>query len=190
MRQDYILIIQLNNDSAQAFAALHQKYAGKLYNYVHSMLRDTELAEDITQSCFMTVWEKRHSIDPMNNFPAWLYVVARNAVYQELRRLVLRTRYIDALRYMDDLTQSTVADHEINLNMLQEAAEKVIEKQPEARRRIFLMSSRDQMSNAEIAKALNISPKTVETQLRRTILALRKHLSKYMTIAALLHLFS
>jgi len=56
----------------------------------------------------------------------------------------------------------------------------VIDRLPDSRRLIYLMSSERHMTNEEIARELNISPKTVETQLSRVVAALRKHLAHFI----------
>lgn len=88
MDQEYLQIIRLNCGSKQAFTAIYNKYVGRIFNYVCAMTRDEVLAEDITQFCFMKLWERRKEIRPDENFAAYLYVIARNAVYKETRRLV------------------------------------------------------------------------------------------------------
>lgn len=95
MKEDQILIEQLNASSIEAFSALYDKYAGMVFNFTHAILKDTYLSEDITQSCFALMWLRRTSISPDGNVPAWLYVVARNAVFKELRRQVTASKYID-----------------------------------------------------------------------------------------------
>lgn len=77
MKEDQILIEQLNASSMEAFSALYDKYAGMVFNFTHAILKDTYLSEDITQSCFALMWSRRTSISPDGNVPAWLYVVAR-----------------------------------------------------------------------------------------------------------------
>lgn len=95
MKEDQILIEQLNASSIEAFSELYNKYAGMVFNFTHAILKDTYLSEDITQSCFAQMWTRRTSISPDGNMPAWLYVVARNAVFKELRRQVAASKYID-----------------------------------------------------------------------------------------------
>lgn len=52
MKEDKILIEQLNASSVEAFSSLYDKYAGMVYNFTLSILKDSCVCEDITQSCF------------------------------------------------------------------------------------------------------------------------------------------
>lgn len=67
MKEDQILIEQLNASSIEAFSALYDKYAGMVFNFTHAILKDTYLSEDITQSCFALMWIRRASISPDGN---------------------------------------------------------------------------------------------------------------------------
>lgn len=64
MKEDQILIEQLNASSIEAFSALYDKYAGMVFNFTHAILKDTYLSEDIMQSCFALMWIRRTSISP------------------------------------------------------------------------------------------------------------------------------
>ncbi|MBS7312575.1 MAG: hypothetical protein KIG46_04900 [Bacteroidales bacterium] len=97
MKEDQILITQLNASSMEAFSSLYDKYAGMVFNFTLSILKDEYLSEDITQTCFAMMWTRRETIAPDGNVPAWLYVVARNAVFKELRRQVTASKYLDYL---------------------------------------------------------------------------------------------
>ncbi|MBO5194300.1 MAG: RNA polymerase subunit sigma-70, partial [Bacteroidales bacterium] len=76
MSEDRMLIVQMNAGSKKAFASLYDKYVSMVYGYVYSVLKDSTLAEDITQFCFMKLWEHRSIIAQDRNLPAWLYVTA------------------------------------------------------------------------------------------------------------------
>ena len=69
---------------------------------------------------------------------------------------------------------------QVNFGILKEEIDKVIESLPESRRLIYALSCEEHMSNVEIAQRLDISVKTVETQLGRVTKALREHLKKFV----------
>lgn len=67
MKEDKILIEQLNASSVEAFSSLYDKYAGMVYNFTLSILKDSCVCEDITQSCFALMWSRRAEFDPCGN---------------------------------------------------------------------------------------------------------------------------
>ena len=186
MKEDQILIAQLNASSIEAFSALYDKYAGMVFNFTHAILKDTYLSEDITQSCFALMWIRRASISPDGNVPAWLYVVARNAVFKELRRQVTASKYIDYVSNSDGVRQEEFETGDTAIILAE--AEAAIAALPESRRMIYKMRFIEGLSVHEISERLDISPKTVETQIARAKNAIRQRISELLMLAVILQL--
>lgn len=167
MKEDQILIEQLNASSMEAFSALYDKYAGMVFNFTLSILKDDCISEDITQSCFALMWSRRASISPDGNLPAWLYVVARNAVFKEVRRQVTASKYLDYLSNRDEAETQESELTNGDTSVILAEAEAAIDALPESRRKIYKMRFIDGLSVHEISERLDISPKTVETQIAR-----------------------
>lgn len=183
---DRSMVFRLMEGDEHAFTALYDRYVSMVYNYVSSMLKDATLAKDITQFCFMQMWEHRRTLDPDRNVAAWLYVTARNMVYKETRRQVVAAKYIDFAVQTSEECCDADSGKSIDIRMINDEIDKVVEAMPDSRRRIFLMKTEREMSVREIAEELEISPKTVETQLSRSLAAIRKHISKIMAFSLVL----
>ena len=186
MKEDQILIKQLNASSVEAFSALYDKYAGMVFNFTRSILKDAAICEDITQSCFGLMWSRRASISPDGNLPAWLYVVARNAVFKEVRRQVTASKYLDYLSNNDNADSQENDLTERDTAVIMSEAEAAIDALPESRRKIYKMRFIDGLSVHEISERLDISPKTVETQIARAKNAIRQRISELLMLAVLL----
>lgn len=186
MKEDQILIKQLNASSVEAFSALYDKYAGMVFNFTRSILKDDAISEDITQSCFGLMWSRRASISPDGNLPAWLYVVARNAVFKEVRRQVTASKYLDYLSNNDNADSQENDLTERDTAVIMSEAEAAIAALPESRRKIYKMRFIEGLSVHEISERLDISPKTVETQIARAKNAIRQRISELLMLAAIL----
>ena len=186
MKEDQILIEQLNASSMEAFSALYDKYAGMVFNFTRSILKDAAICEDITQSCFALMWSRRASISPDGNLPAWLYVVARNAVFKEVRRQVTASKYLDYLSNNDNADSQENDLTERDTAVIMSEAEAAIDALPESRRKIYKMRFIEGLSVHEISERLDISPKTVETQIARAKNAIRQRISELLMLAAIL----
>lgn len=186
MKEDQILIEQLNASSMEAFSALYDKYAGMVFNFTLSILKDDCISEDITQSCFALMWSRRASISPDGNLPAWLYVVARNAVFKEVRRQVTASKYLDYLSNRDEAETQESELTNGDTSVILAEAEAAIDALPESRRKIYKMRFIDGLSVHEISERLDISPKTVETQIARAKNAIRQRISELLLLAVLL----
>lgn len=186
MKEDQILIEQLNDSSVEAFSALYDKYAGMVFNFTLSILKDDCISEDITQSCFALMWSRRASISPDGNLPAWLYVVARNAVFKEVRRQVTASKYLDYLSNRDEAETQESELTNGDTSVILAEAEAAIDALPESRRKIYKMRFIDGLSVHEISERLDISPKTVETQIARAKNAIRQRISELLLLTAIL----
>ena len=189
MKTDSLLIIQLNAGSKKAFSALYDKYAGMVYGYAYSMLKDKILAEDITQFCFMQLWEHKETVSAYKNLPAWLYVTARNAIYKETRQQIVATKYIDFATETFERYQMAT-DGNIDYMLIIKEIEKFIASLPETRRKAFMMKAFQDKSVKEIADTMSISPKTVETHIHRAYTALRAAVAKLAFAVACLFITS
>ena len=177
MKSDSLLIIELNSGSRKAFSAIYDKYAGMVYSYACSILKDRDLAEDISQFCFMQLWEHRETISAHRNLPAYLYVTARNAIYKELRRQITATKYLDFAAGSSEPFQKA-SNGNADYDLIVKEIDKFIESLPETRRKVFLMKAFKEMSVKEISQELGMSPKTVETHIYRSYSALRAAIAK------------
>lgn len=186
MKEDQILIKQLNASSVEAFSALYDKYAGMVFNFTLSILKDDCISEDITQSCFALMWSRRASISPDGNLPAWLYVVARNAVFKEVRRQVTASKYLDYLSNRDEAETQESELTNGDTSVILAEAEAAIDALPESRRKIYKMRFIEGLPVHEISERLDISPKTVETQIARAKNAIRQRISELLLLAAIL----
>jgi len=186
---DKEVLIRLKKGDYAAFEELYWIYNRRLYNFVLSVLFDKSLAEDITQTCFLKIWENRATIDEEKGFTSYLHTIAKNLVYRETERQLLKNRFLTVLQERQQNTDNTTQET-IDARLLQEHIEELIEKLPPSRKEIFIMSKLQGLSNKEIAEKLSISEKTVETQVYRSIQFLKKHFKDYFILLGLLFLAS
>ena len=170
---------------------LYWKYNAKLYNFVYSILYDKSLAEDITQSAFLKIWERREDIDPDKSFSAYLYTIARNLVYKETKRLLQESSYVLSSKERvgnneEEADNRTV--EKLDATFVESYIEKIIEQLPSSRREIFILSRKEGLSNKEIAVKLTISEKTVETQIYRSLQFLKERMKGHIIILTLFFL--
>lgn len=177
MTEEHRLIELLNRSDKEAFAALYDLYADMVYNFAASVTKDASLAQDITQNCFIQLWNHRKEISPDGNLPAWLYVTARNAVYKEARRKLTQRKFEEAAVGTGSLYEA--ASHgNSDYYLIREEVRETVDALPESRRKIYRMKNAEGKNVKQIAEELGISQKTVETQLSRADKAIRKRISR------------
>jgi len=183
---DTTILHRLKIGEWDAFEHIFQKYKGKIFHFVGKILCDKHLAEDITQNVFLSVWEHRQNIIPEKNFQAYLYTIAKNLVYRETEKKILASNYEEHIKQNHFNEEDFSTEQTIEANLLEETILHLINKLPEARRKIFLLHFMEDLSNKEIAKQLSISEENVEMQVRRSRDYLRKHLKDSITLSAFL----
>lgn len=184
---DSVLLDKLKKYDSSAFDYLFRKYSGRLFNFALSTLYNKALAEDIVQSAFLYVWEHREDIDVNKNFSAYLYTITKNMIYRQTERKLLAYKYEEYVK-SNESEEDPTPEKTIDAKSLEALIMELINQLPEARRNVFLLSRQKQMSNKEIAELLDISEKTVDTQIRRSLDFLRRNLGDELTVLALLSL--
>jgi len=185
---DSEILHRLIKGDTDAFEYVYRKYNGKIYHFAEATLYDKSLAEDVTQNVFLSVWEHRQDINPDKNFQAYLYTIAKNLVYRETEKRVLAFRYEEFINKEHFHEEDHSTEKTIDANSLEEVIFQLIDKLPEARRKIFLLHFTEDLTNKEIAKRLFISEENVEMQVRRSRDYLRKHLKDSINSSAFLFL--
>lgn len=170
----------LREGDEKAFEYIFHHYYNQIYTFVLNTLFDKTFAEDITQSVFISLWEKRETINTETNIAPFLYIIARNQVYRQTERLLLKYKY--ERDQQEKVHENTDIEADVNSRLLENILSDLIKKLPSERRRVFLMSRKEHLSNKEIASRLQISEKTVETQIRRSLIFLREKMKYYLNV--------
>lgn len=187
-KKEELLVSRLIEGDPSAFEELYRAYSSPIYYFAYSTLFDKSLAEDITQSCFIKIWEKRAELDASKNFSSYLYTIAKNLVYRESERQIQDAKYFAFVKDLNE-NNSTAIEEEVHLGFMQKKIYDLIDQLPAARKKIFMLSRMKGYSNKEIADELSVSERTVETQIYRTLLYLKEKL-KYYLLWFVLFLFS
>jgi RNA polymerase sigma-70 factor (ECF subfamily) len=166
----------MKQGNENAFEFIFRKYHAKIYHFVSNTLYNKILAEDITQNVFLSIWDHREEIIPEKNFLAYLYTIAKNMVFRETEKMILSSRYEDYVHRIHSSEADFSTLETINADMLEETILRLIDRLPEARKRIFLLRFKEELSNKEIAEKLSVSVENVEMQVRRSLDYIRKHL--------------
>ena len=172
---------RLRKGDEQAFEVVYHAFHRRIYGFLAFLFRwKTKARQKICFSLFSYVlWEARSNIDVDKDFTAYLFTIARNLVYKELREKMTYT--VVKLLEEHDVRDRLEADQLLEAESLHSYIVNLLDELPSARKNIFILSRFKHMSNKEIASLLSISEKTVETQIYRTLKFLKSKVNLVLT---------
>ncbi len=182
MASDNKIIELIKQGDIAAFNILFKSVYLQLYIHCRKFIPDPEDAKDILQNVFLRFWEKRENIDIHTSLNAYLYKAIQNECLNYLRS----TGTIDIPRYeISELEkQGPVEDHDpysiLRIFEIERITENAIEELPDQCKSIFKLSRINGLKNQEIADKLDISARTVETQIYRALKILKSRLKDYL----------
>ena len=169
---EQVLILRCQIDDKQAFKELIERYQKPLRYFITSLLGNSDPAEDIFQDTWLTVLRRIHTLRKTDMFPAWLYRIARNNVYKELRR----KRRLSTV----DETLAVQNDTEDILFSPEDAAKihKCLEKLKHEYKEVLILRFLEQMSYLDIAQVTNCSLGTVKSRIYYAKRALKREMEE------------
>ncbi len=170
---DSELSLFLKEGSKEAFNLLYKRYGTKIYRFACGYLRCGHDAEELVQDVFLKLWDKRSALDERGNLKAFVYKMAINSIYDFIRHKNIEQAFLEFASRGTGFSESTW--DEVVFNDMLSQLDQLLDKMPEQRRKIFIMSKKEGLSNEEIAVKLNLSKRTVENQLYRATLYLKEN---------------
>jgi len=157
---------------------IFRQYYEALIRYAFRFVNDAMVAENIIHDVFLYLWNERKRINFTINIKTYLYNAVKNRCLNYLKRQKLENDY----RVLDfKIENNSQTPESILINKeLNKVIKSVLNKMPPRQREIYIMSRFDQLTYTEIASILNISVKTVETQMSRSLKYLKKKLSAFI----------
>ena len=171
----------LKKGSTEAFEQVFLAYYGKVKNFIAAIIKSDAVAEDITQDIFEKIWINREAIDTQMSFSSYIYTIARNAAFNQLKHQNIRKIFIAENSFHDLEISPEDMIYAEEISLLIEMAVSAMSGQ---QKRIYQLSRNEGLTNEEIAALLKISKKTVENHLSIVIQKLRKIVSAFLLLIA------
>lgn len=182
------VIKSLCKGNEKAFKIFFYQHKDAVYKYAILHLRDSDIAEDVVQEVFIRFWNRISQINPDQNVRSYLYTIARNVVFDELRKNI---QFQDFSSYTLHTGTIGVNDSEddINYKELENLYQQAIGLLPEQRQKIYRLSKLEYLSHDEIASLLNISKNTVRDQLVKGKKFIREYVVRQSSVIPFALLF-
>lgn len=176
-----------NNSNYKAFEKLFKANQPVLVIFAHKFVGDWEVARDLVQEVFAHFWENRNKITIETSLRAYLYAAVKNQCSNYIKHKMVEQKYsnrfllefkeLEHSHYLNSPTQ-----HEsLYEKELEEKIMKAISELPDQCRETFHLSRFHGMKSKNIAEKMNVSVRTVETQIYRALKALKGSLKDFLT---------
>lgn len=163
---------RIRDGDAHAFRTLFDRHHGALYRYLVHRNVDPDVAEDLVQQAFVTVWERRGTIREDGSLRGLLFRIAMTRALNHFR---------DTARFTDAEPEAAAggsAPHDPAVARdVRDALQAAVAALPERRRAVFELCVLEGLTYREAAEALEISVKTVENQMVQALRSVREALS-------------
>lgn len=172
-----IQLKELANNDENAFRLIFDHYKLPFYATAFKMTHSAEIAEDIVQEVFVTIWVKRNLIASSKKPQAYLFTILHNCIYYHFRKIAKERKLKLRLEQEGDISENNIESRLLeqeNRAILDNA----INQLPPKQKLIYKLAKQEGLSREEISQRLNISPNTVRNHLSAAVEYLRKCLKK------------
>lgn len=169
------LIESLKTGDQGAFDVLYHAYKRMIIRHVFYLLRSDELAEDVVQDTFITIWEHRNQLVSTKSFRSFLLTIASNKCYDLFKRAANDARL---RRFLLPSFQQGVNQVDVYIRKIEsrEQLDQLLNEMPPKQREVFRLAKVEGLSYREISAKLGISRNTINTHLKRARIFLRQYL--------------
>ena len=182
-RDEGELVLRLAAGDESACEALYLAYRAPLWRFAYGYVRSREVAEELVQEVFLSLWRSRTDAGLRTCIRAWLYAAVRNHALNHLRHERVVTRLSErsgrahsmhggfepalvgdaiAMGEQEPDAQLTVEAHELDA-----AVARAVRALPERRRLAMTLRWKHDLSPLEIARVLDTTPESVRVLLTR-----------------------
>ncbi len=164
-----------------AFETLFKTYYEPVCRYIIRIIKDQDTTEEIVQSTFVNLWEKRDLIREDISFRSYLFRAAYNTALNYLKHKKVVHSYVNSKQERITEIQSSFVSHQPDFEIEKRIKDALSDLPPQCQR-VFRMSREEGLKYQEIADELGISKKTVEVHMGKALKMLRNSLKDYLAI--------
>lgn len=183
------LLCRLAKGDRNSFNELYREYFQPVYCNALKLTRNKALAEDILQEVFISLWEKKETIDAGQSLGGWLFVASYNRSIN-----VLRKKLRESLAYKEWQEPATDQLTENNWQLQRDILEKAMNQLSPQKRKVFELCKLEGKTYEETACTLDISKHTVKEYLSAAVTFIKEYVhqpesSVAVMLAVFIHIF-
>lgn len=171
----------------RAFRALFDALHDPLLRFAFSLVRESAAAEDLVQEAFVRLWDLRERVDAAHSMRAYLFRTVRNLAFNHRRNERTHERLLGEAAQGGDTRllgqtlgpEETLAGRELEARLMES-----LQALPPRQREALLLSRVEGLSHAEVAEAMECSPRTVNNHLVAALATLKRKVAHLGALVA------
>lgn len=171
------LAAKLSSGDLTAFKEIYDRYWPQVLAVCERCIGQHEEAAELTQDIFYSLWRRHAELPPDVNLSAYLHRAAKNQAFKYLRD---KQRLERRQAGYQPVSENPTSAEDVQFKELQHTYHQSVAAIGEPARTIFRLSREEQLTHREIADELNVSVKTVEYHMGKTLRVLRHSLREYL----------
>lgn len=184
---DNVLIKLLKISDELAYKEIYLRYWRRLYQAAVSKTNSKEVAEDIVQSVFTDLWDRREQ-HTINSLEAYLQTAVKYQIINYIKSAISKRAQYTGIGELQKATENP-ADLPLLIQELNTAIDKAINQLPEKTQTIFRLSRFEKHSNKDISRIMDLSEKAVEYHITQSLKSLRFFLRDFILVDLVLLVF-
>jgi len=183
LEADSQLMLRVQEGDEESFATLLQRFRVPIWQFLHRMVQNQAVAEELAQEVFLRVYRSRATYEPSAKFSTWLYRIATHLALNHLRDSKNDRGNISADEQTDEQAPLQLAskDPSIEDRLLRAArAERIrgaIDALPEKQRLAVILHKYQELDYRQIGDLIGASESAVKSLLFRAYDTLRTRLA-------------
>jgi RNA polymerase sigma-70 factor (family 1) len=170
----YLLHLIAEGDKP-SFTVIYDRYWKRIYATSLHYLKSSEWAQDLTQDIFLKIWIKRSVLTEIDDFEAFLFIMARNELVSAIRKNVAAA----PLREQNTPLAATESpDTILALKQTEQVIADAIAQLPPQQKLVFTLTRQKGLSHEAIARQLGLNTRTVNNHATLALLNIRQYLKK------------
>ncbi len=180
------IVREAQQGSLESFHRLYQFYSRAIYNFIWRLVGESADAEDLTQETFLKAHSELKKLRDPAQFKYWLYRIARNEVYQKLRKSQRATvvsiddEEVSYYDFLEDGSSGLDPESKVLALELNRVIHQALDAMSPKYRDVFVLAVFQKESYENISKIVGRSLLSVKTDIYRARLAVKEQLNKYL----------
>jgi RNA polymerase sigma-70 factor (ECF subfamily) len=170
----------IKSGNHDAFLIAYDKLHVKVFRFFLKRVTIVETAKDLTQQCFIRLWQFRHTLSNEHPLEKQIFIIARSLLINHFEKEVYQQKLkASQLQIAKESSWQQEPHRSFEISNEVNAA---IETLPPVRKKIIILKTFHHCTNKEIAEQMEISVKTVEDHITKAF----RHLKQVMSVVVIL----